>query len=208
MALPVLVMGEKYKSSWSLRPWLALKHFDVAFDEVLLPLFTPQYHEQIGRWSPTGQVPVLHHDGVVVWDSLAILEYANETFFGQRGWPSHAAARAHARAISAEMHSGFAALRRELSFDLHRRGPALTPGEDAARDIARVQRMWREARTRYGRGGEFLFGEFSIADAMYAPVALRFLTYGIALDPGCAAYVRTIDAMPAVRAWRAAAEAE
>lgn len=208
MALPVLVIGDKRKSSWSLRPWLALKHFDVAFDEVLLPLDTPQFHEQIGRWSPTAKVPVLHHEGVVVWDSIAILEYADETFFGRRGWPSNGAARAHARAISAEMHAGFAALRRELSFDLTRRGPALVPGEEAAADIARVQRLWREARTRFGRGGEFLFGEFSLADAMYAPVALRFLSYGIALDPAAAAYVRTIDAMPAVRAWRAAAEAE
>ena len=208
MTLPTLVIGDKNLSSWSLRPWLALRVFGIDFEELRLPLDTPEFRARIGEFSPTGKVPALLHDGVAVWESLAILEYINETFLGGRGWPHERAPRAHARAIAAEMHAGFAALRRELPLNLQRRGAPATPGPEAARDIARVQQLWREARARFGTDGPFLFGGFGLADAMYAPVALRFVAYGIALTAEAQAYVEAITALPAVIEWRAAAEAE
>ena len=208
MTLPTLVIGDKNLSSWSLRPWLALRVFGIDFEELRLPLDTPEFRTRIGEFSPTGKVPALLHDGVAVWESLAILEYINETFLGGRGWPHERAPRAHARAIAAEMHAGFAALRRELPLNLQRRGAPATPGPEAARDITRVQQLWRDARGRFGTGGPFLFGGFGLADAMYAPVALRFVAYGIALTAEAQAYVEAITALPAVIEWRAAAEAE
>ena len=208
MTLPTLVIGDKNLSSWSLRPWLALRAFGVDFEELRLPLDTPEFRARIGEFSPTGKVPALLHDGVAVWESLAILEYINETFLAGRGWPHERAPRAHARAIAAEMHAGFAALRRELPLNLQRRGAPATPGPEAERDIARVQQLWRDARGRFGTGGPFLFGGFGLADAMYAPVALRFVAYGIALTAEAQAYVEAITALPAVIEWRAAAEAE
>ena len=208
MTLPTLVIGDKNLSSWSLRPWLALRVFGIDFEELRLPLDTPEFRARIGEFSPTGKVPALLHDGVAVWESLAILEYINETFLGGRGWPHERAPRAHARAIAAEMHAGFAALRRELPLNLQRRGAPATPGPEAARDITRVQQLWRDARGRFGTGGPFLFGGFGLADAMYAPVALRFVAYGIALTEEAQAYVEAITALPAVIEWRAAAEAE
>ena len=208
MTLPTLVIGDKNLSSWSLRPWLALRVFGIDFEELRLPLDTPEFRARIGEFSPTGKVPALLHDGVAVWESLAILEYINETFLGGRGWPHERAPRAHARAIAAEMHAGFAALRRELPLNLQRRGAPATPGPEAARDITRVQQLWRDARGRFGTGGPFLFGGFGLADAMYAPVALRFVAYGIALTAEAQAYVEAITALPAVIEWRAAAEAE
>ena len=208
MTLPTLVIGDKNLSSWSLRPWLALRVFGIDFEELRLPLDTPEFRARIGEFSPTGKVPALLHDGVAVWESLAILEYINETFLAGRGWPHERAPRAHARAIAAEMHAGFAALRRELPLNLQRRGAPATPGPEAARDITRVQQLWRDARGRFGTGGPFLFGGFGLADAMYAPVALRFVAYGIALTAEAQAYVEAITALPAVIEWRAAAEAE
>ncbi|HSN00880.1 MAG TPA: glutathione S-transferase family protein [Rudaea sp.] len=201
---PILVIGSKNYSSWSLRPWLVLRVFGVAFDEILLPLDTPEFHERIHRYSPTGRVPVLH-DGVVrVWDSLAIAEYANERWLGGRGWPADTAARALARSISAEMHSGFAALRTELPMNWRKRVKNHPISKDAQADIARVKAIWREARERFGAGGPFLFGAFGIADAMYAPVVLRFVSYDVALDPVERAYADAILALPALREWLAA----
>lgn len=208
MTLPTLVIGDKNRSSWSLRPWLALRVFGVDFEELRLPLDTPEFRARIGEFSPTGKVPALLHDGVVVWESLAILEYVNETFLAGRGWPHERAPRAHARAIAAEMHAGFAALRRELPLNLQRRGPPATPGPEAARDIARVQQLWQETRARFATAGPFLFGDFGLADAMYAPVALRFVAYGTVLTGAAQGYVEAITALPAVIEWRAAAEAE
>ena len=208
MTTPTLVIGDKNLSSWSLRPWLALRAFGVDFEELRLPLDTPEFRARIGEFSPTGKVPALLHDGVAVWESLAILEYINETFLDGRGWPRERAPRAHARAIAAEMHAGFAALRRELPLNLKRRGAPAIPGPEAARDIARVQQLWRDARARFGASGPFLFGGFGLADAMYAPVALRFVVYGVALTAEAQAYVEAITALPAVIEWRAAAETE
>jgi len=206
--MPVLIIGNKNYSSWSLRPWLLLRHFGVEFEERQLKLDTPQFHAEIRQWSPNGLVPALHDDGLVVWDSLAICEYANERWLAGRGWPSDLQARARARAASAEMHSGFGGLRQQLVFNARRRPNAYHGDAMAAADIARVQELWRMLRAAHGAGGEFLCGEFGIVDAMYAPVALRFLSYGISMDAITARYVDALAALPALREWLADAYAE
>jgi len=203
-AKPVLVVGSKNYSSWSLRPWLLLRQFGVAFDEIVLPLDTPEFYARIGDYSPTGRVPVLHDGDVRIWDSLAIAEYANERWLDGRGWPADVAARALARSISAEMHSGFAALRGELPMNCRKRVKNHPTSKDAQADIARVKAIWREARERFGKGGAFLFGAFGMADAMYAPVVLRFIGYDVALDPVERAYADAILALPALQEWLAA----
>ena len=202
-----LVIGNKNYSSWSLRPWLLMRCFGVAFDEVRLPLETPEFETGVRRWSPSGRVPVLHRGDLVVWDSLAISEYINETFLDGRGWPRDAEARAVARAVSAEMHSGFQTLRNELPLNCRRRARNFVVSPDARRDIERIMRIWRECRARAGEGA-YLFGAFSIADAMYAPVVLRFETYAIEIGEVERHYADTILALPALKEWLAAAEAE
>lgn len=206
--LPLLVIGNKNYSSWSLRPWLLLRHRGIAFDERRLPLDTPAFAREIGDWSPGRTVPALHHAGRVVWDSLAICEYANETFLGGAGWPADAAARATARSVSAEMHSGFLALRTALPMNCRRRTRGTPLDAGARADVARVQAIWRDCRARFGAGGDLLFGGFSIADAMYAPVALRFVAYGVALDAQAQAYADALLALPALQEWLRDAEAE
>jgi glutathione S-transferase len=201
-----LVIGNKNYSSWSLRPWLVLRHFGVPFEEVRLPLDTAEFERGVAHWSPSGRVPVLHQGDLVVWDSLAIAEYVNETFLDGRAWPSDRPQRAVARAVSAEMHSGFQMLRNQLPLNCRKRAK-IAPSAEAQRDIDRIAELWRECRA-HASGGEFLFGAFSIADAMYAPVVLRFRTYGIALGDVERRYADAILALPAVREWLAAAEAE
>lgn len=203
-----LIIGNKTYSSWSLRPWLLLRHFNIPFNEVLLPLDTPEFHQRIGSYSPTARVPVLHVDDEVIWDSLAICEVANERWLSDRAWPSDLRARAAARSAAAEMHSGFSALRSQLPMDC-RRKPA-PPHWDAAaeRDIARVQELWHELRSRFGGAGPYLCGNFGIVDAMFAPVCIRFRGYGPQLDPQARAYMDSILAMPAMQEWFAAADAE
>lgn len=205
---PLLVIGNKNYSSWSLRPWLYLKQVGVEFRELRLPLDTPQFAERIGALSPTRKVPVLHHDGMVVWDSLAICEYANEAFADGGGWPQDRRDRAEARAAAAEMHGGFSALRQHLPMNCRRRYPGFQIADAAAADIARVQALWSALRARHAGAGPFLCGSFGIVDAMYAPVALRFVTYDVALDDTARAYVDALLALPALRAWIADAHAE
>ncbi|MEO5624325.1 MAG: glutathione S-transferase family protein [Dokdonella sp.] len=205
---PLLVIGNKNYSSWSLRPWLLLRHFGVAFDEMRLPLDTPQFASDIERWSPSRRVPALRHGELTIWDSLAICEYVDETFLDRTGWPSDAAARAIARSVSAEMHAGFAALRSGLPMNCRKRVADFVPGADAQRDIERVCALWRDCRARFGNARAWLFDEFSIADAMYAPVALRFVTYGIALDEVSRAYVDSVLGNSAISQWLRAAAAE
>lgn len=208
-----IVIGNKNYSSWSLRPWLALRQTGAAFEEVLIPLDQADSAETLRRRSPTGRVPVLRHGTLVVWESLAICEYLAERFPQARLWPADIAARAHARAVSNEMHAGFADLRRSMPMDIRHRWPLGSRFDRARKDIERVSALWRECRERFGKsaedeGGEFLFGRFSIADAMYAPVATRFVTYGVPLDPVCAAYVKALQAWPAMQEWTAAAARE
>ncbi len=208
MAAPLLIIGNKNYSSWSLRPWLLLRHFGVDFEERRLLLDTPAFHEEIGRWSPTARVPVLVDEGLTVWDSLAICEYANERWLDGRGWPQQREARAQARAAAAEMHSGFAALRTQLPMNSHRQPDAYRWDAHAQADIDRVQRLWADLRTHHGTDAGFLCGEFGIVDAMFAPVAIRFLGYGVALDEGAHGYVQTLQRLPAFRQWREQAAQE
>ena len=206
--MPLLVIGSKNYSSWSLRPWLLLRHFGIPFEELRLVLDTPAFAQDIGRWSPTRRVPALHDDGLVVWDSLAICEYANERGLAGRGWPQPVATRAVARSAAAEMHAGFAALRMHLPMNVRRTPDAYRWDDAAQRDIDRVQQLWRELRVTHGAQGAFLCGDFGIVDAMFAPVAFRFLGYGVRMDEVATAYVDALTALPAMREWRAAAEAE
>lgn len=204
-----LFIANKNYSSWSLRPWLLLRHYGVAFDEVRLLLDTPDFAEQVGRWSPSHRVPVLHDGDRVVWDSLAICEYASERWLDGRGWPADMGLRAMARSAAAEMHSGFAALRSQMPMNV-RRQPRL-PHWDARADadIARVQALWHDLQTRSGQRGPYLCGaQFGIVDAMYAPVCVRFRGYGVALDATASHYLEAIFAMPAMQEWEAAALAE
>jgi glutathione S-transferase len=208
MADLTLTIGNKNYSSWSLRPWLAAKTGGIAFDEVLIPLYQPGSREEILSHSAAGKVPVLHHGAVTVWESLAICEYLAETFPAAGLWPAYPAARAAARAVATEMHGGFLPLRRHLPMNIHRTPSARDiPGEVQA-DIDRVAAIWRDCRTRFGSGGECLFGGFTIADAMYAPVVSRFRSYGVRLGPVEEAYCSSIMVLPAMQEWVAAAVAE
>lgn len=204
-----LVIGNKNYSSWSLRPWLLMRHFGVPFREHGLLLDTPEFEQEIGRWSPGRTVPALHdEDGVIAWDSLAICEYVNDRHLDGRGWPRDPRVRAHARSAAGEMHSGFAALRKQLPMNLRRRPDDYRWSADADRNIARIQALWRELRTAHGAGGPFLCGGFGIVDAMFAPVVVRFDGYGVALDDDARAYCDAIRSLPAFVEWRDAALAE
>ena len=204
-----LVIGNKNYSSWSMRPWLALKACDIAFDEVSIPLYTGDADKQrILKFSRAGKVPVLVDGDVTIWDSLAIIEYIAERFPEARLWPQDAASRAHARSVSAEMHSGFAALRNECGMNLHRPIGAKALSADAHADIARIQESWAECRARYGKRGPYLFGAFSGADAMYAPVVHRFRTYAIELTSAARTYMDAMLALPAFQEWTRAGLAE
>jgi glutathione S-transferase len=208
MAL-TLVIGNKNYSSWSMRPWLALKAGGIAFDEVLIPLYTGEADKQrILGFTHSGKVPVLIDGEITVWDSLAIIEYAAERFPQARLWPEDPASRAHARSISAEMHSGFMALRSECGMNLHRPVGAIPLSADAHADIARIQQIWTECHQRYGKSGPFLFGGFSGADAMFAPVVHRFLTYAIEVKPELRGYIDAMTALPAFAEWTRAGLAE
>ena len=203
-----LVIGTKAYSSWSLRPWLAMAHTGIEFGEIVIALRRPDTTANILLHSAAGTVPILKTPQNTIWDSLAICEYVAETFPDRRLWPEDAAARAVARSVSAEMHAGFADLRACLPMNLLEREPGRgrTPACEA--DIARVLQLWRDVRARFGGDGPFLFGSFTIADAMYAPVCTRFDSYAVPLDPASQAYVDTILGLPAMQNWYAAARAE
>ena len=205
---PTLIIGNKNYSSWSLRPWLLLRHFGIDFDEIVLPLDTPEFYQRITGYSPNSRVPALHVGDEVIWDSLAICETANERWLSDRGWPSEPRMRAAARCAVAEMHSGFGALRSQMPLDCRRRPTAPHWDENAAKDIARIQQLWLDLYSRFGRDGGFLCGEFGIVDAMFAPVCVRFRGYGVKVGAQAEQYMQTIFALPAMREWQAAAEAE
>ncbi|GAB2510909.1 glutathione S-transferase family protein [Lysobacter humi (ex Lee et al. 2017)] len=208
MTRPLLVIGNKNYSSWSLRPWLLLREAGVDFEERRLALGTAEYHHAIAALSPTRRVPVLHDGDVVVWDSLAICEYANERWLDGTRWPADRARRAFARAAAAEMHSGFALLRSRLPMNCRRRPDAYTWGEAAQADIDRVIELWTALLAKAPADGPFLCGRFGIVDAMFAPVVMRFAGYGVAVDATVARYMEAIRALPAMREWEAAAAAE
>jgi glutathione S-transferase len=204
-----LVIGNKNYSSWSMRPWLALRASNIAFEEIFIPLYTGDADKQrILGVTRSGKVPALIDGDLTVWDSLAIIEYVAERFPAAGLWPQDRAARAHARSISAEMHSGFLALRNECGMNLHRPIRAVALSADAQANVARVQQIWTECRDRYGKSGPFLFGAFGAADAMYAPVVHRFRTYAIDVSPTVQSYMDTMMALPAFAEWTRAGLAE
>jgi glutathione S-transferase len=201
-----LYVGSKRYSSWSLRPYLALAQTGAQFECKTILLDQEDTRGKIAAVNPAGKVPVLHHDNLVVWDSLAICEYLSELHPDAKLWPSDRAARAKARSVSAEMHSSFAALRREMPMDIGGKLPGQGHTPEALADARRVMTIWREALS--ASGGPFLFGAFSIADAMFAPVATRFVTYGVDLDATCRAYVDAVHGLPAMKQWVADAAKE
>ncbi len=203
-----IVLGNKNYSSWSLRAWLALEATGAEFDEIVIPLWLDGAKERILDHSPSGKVPALRHGDVVVWESLAICEHLAEAFPSAGLWPAESAARAAARSASHEMHAGFMALRRAMPMNCRAAKPGKGMDDGVAADIDRVTAIWRDCRTRFGDGGALLFGKFTIADEMFAPVASRFRTYAVTLDPVSAAYVEAVHALPAMRTWLAAAETD
>jgi len=205
---PTLVIANKSYSSWSLRPWLAMVHFGVAFEEIVIPLDQDRTADQILEHSPAGKVPVLHHGGITVWESFAILDYLAEAYYDRPWWPADPHAKAHARAIAAEMHAGFGPLRQAMPMNLRKDYPPRTWPDDVQADIDRVQALWRDTKARFGSSGEFLFGDFTIADAMYAPVVTRLRTYAVDLDETAQSYSDAIYALPAMERWCAEAAQE
>jgi glutathione S-transferase len=208
-----LVIGNKNISSWSLRPWLAMRQTGIPFDEVKIKLRQPESQGHILRYSPAGRVPILLSDGQAIWDSLAILEYLAEAHPEAGLWPQAREARARARSVAAEMHSGFAALREHCPMELLVRSPMATLPDPVAAEVRRIVALWRDCRSGYGGSGPFLFGVFSAADAMYAPVASRLRTYLPDLAPygddGTAqAYVDALFALPAMAEWEEGARSE
>jgi glutathione S-transferase len=200
-----LIIGNKNYSSWSFRPWIAMKVAGIAFDEEVISLGGKDFKERVTKISGTGKVPALADGKAQVWESLAILEYLAEKFPDARLWPADPAARAHARAIAAEMHAGFVPLRRALPMNMWRPVIQRELAPDVQSNVRRIEAMWTDCRTRYGADGPFLFGRFGAADAMYAPVVSRFHTYDVEVNAVARAYMAAVMALPAWGEWRAAA---
>jgi glutathione S-transferase len=203
-----LVIGNKNYSSWSLRPWLAMKTAGIAFDETVISLEADDFKKRVTAVGGAGKVPVLIDGDVRVWESLAILEYLAEKFPSAGLWPQDARARAYARAVASEMHAGFVPLRRHLPMNVWRPVKPRPLDEAVAADVARIIAIWSACREQFGAGGPFLFGAFSAADAMYAPVVWRFHTYAVDVSPLARDYMRAVMALPAWNEWREAARRE
>jgi len=207
MSKPTLIIGNKNYSSWSLRPWLAMRVSGIEFDEQLIPLFEADWAERKASL-PSGTVPVLKHDGNVIWETLAILEYVAEVWPEAHLWPSDPAARARARVVSNEMHAGFTKVRGAMPMNIRASYPGRGMHEGVAEDIARIEFLWTECRNTFGGNGDFLFGDFSNADAMFAPIVSRFTTYGVALNDTAQTYMNAVQALPAMVEWSDAGRAE
>jgi len=207
MAL-LLLIGNKNYSSWSLRPWIAMKVAGIAFAEQVISLDAGDFQERVRKISATGKVPALADGETQVWESLAILEYLAEKFPKAALWPAEQGARAHARAIAAEMHAGFTPLRRHYPMNVKRPVKRRAPTDEVVPHIGRIDAMWKDCRSRFGQGGPFLFGAFGAADAMYAPVVSRFHTYGVEVSPVSRAYMEAVMGLPAWAEWYAAAVQE
>lgn len=203
-----LIIGNKNYSSWSMRPWIALRQSGIPFTEQKVGLFTEEFSQRVGAVSPAGLVPVLLDGDFAVWDTLAICEYAAERHPEAGLWPKDAKARARARSLAAQMHSGFGALRQAMPMNIEASLPGIDFPEAALADVARVQAIWQETRAQFGQGGPFLFGAFSIADAFFAPVVSRFTTYGIAAPGPVREYMDAVLALPAMQEWTRDALAE
>ena len=203
-----LVIGNRNYSSWSLRPWIAMKVAGIPFRETVVPLYREDSEAVLMRHSRAGKVPVLKDGELVVWESLAILEYLAERFPAARLWPEDVRARAVARSVSNEMHAGFSDLRNHMTMNVRKSLPGRGRADGVTEDIDRIREIWRDCRLRFGAGGPYLFGGFTAADAMFAPVVSRFTTYAVDLDPVCATYRDAIQSLPAMREWTDAAKAE
>ena len=203
-----LVIGNKNYSSWSMRAWVLLAQLGIPFEERKLRFDSDELDAGIGRWSPSGLVPVLWRGDLAVWDTLAIAESVAEWFPGKGVWPEDPAARAFARSASAEMHAGFRNLRSAMPMNIRSSHPGKGMTPQVRMDIDRIELLWREARSRFGTGGDFLFGRFCAADAMFAPVVMRFATYGVACPPVAQRYCEAVTAASAVRDWCEGARAE
>lgn len=203
-----LAIGNKNYSSWSLRPWLLMRQAGIAFEEVRIPLYTPESRARIAQYSPSGKVPCLVDGDLQVWDSLAICEYLAERHPALNLWPADRTQRALARSISAEMHAGFQNLRSKMSMNCRGSFPGRGRSVEVAAEIDRIQRIWTGCRDRHPAGGPFLFGDFCIADAMYAPVVLRFRTYAVQLSGVSREYAEAVLALPALQEWLSAAASE
>lgn len=196
-----LIIGNKNYSSWSLRPWVFMKHYQVKFEEIRVALFTEDTDEKLSQYNSDYKVPVLKDGGFVVWDSLSILEYVSEQYLESRGWPIVAEARAMARSMSCEMHSSFVNLRNELPMNCRKKFHDIKLSVEAEREVARIKSLWRKCRTEFSAEGEWLFGEYSIADAMFAPIVLRFDGYSIPLEGVEADYVQSVLNQPCIVEW-------
>ncbi len=205
-----LVVGNKAYSSWSLRPWILLKHFGIPFEETVIAMYRPTTRAEMLEHGPTGKVPVLHADDITVFESLAIVEFVAEAFPEKPIWPADRKARALARSLSAEMHAGFVKLRQVCSTNFRRepKPPIVGIAPEVRADIDRIEAAWASARHDFGQAGPFLFGEFSAADAMFAPVVNRFHAYAIEVGPETRFYMDAVMALPAWQAWIADGKAE
>ena len=206
MGKPHLIMGNKNYSSWSFRPWLAMTEGGIDFDETVSPFDEPNHNKHFMAFSPVGRVPVLKHDGLVLWESLAIMEYLADAFPDARLWPDAIGERARARVIAHEMHAGFNALRGTCHMNMRRPVSALSVNDAVKKDVRRIVELWRDALD--ASGGPFLFGAFSNADAMYAPVVNRFHVYELTGDTGARSYMNTMMSLESWRVWETAARDE
>ncbi len=205
MAKLQLAIADKNYSSWSLRPYMALAMAGIPFEEKLIYFGEPRFGKEIRKISPAGKVPTLVHGKLTIWESLAILEYLAETFPAKNLWPKSKAARAMARSISSEMHSGFSALRNACPMNLRRPPKPIAMTDAVLADVARIEAIWRDCRKTYGKGGKFLFGKFCNADAMFAPVVTRLHTFAIPVARQTRTYMDAVMATPAFQTWKAAA---
>ncbi len=203
-----LIIANKAYSSWSLRPWILLRRFKIPFEEVVIPLDTPETRASILKYAPSGRCPSLQEGAIAVWELLAIMEYVAETRPEKAIWPKGKAARAHARSLASEMHAGFVALREACPCNFRRPPSAIPLSEPVRADVARIEAAWRHAREAFGRSGPFLFGRFSAADAMFAPVVNRFHVYDVPVAKPARAYMEAMMDLPEWKAWIAGAAAE
>ena len=201
MSKLTLIIGNKNYSSWSLRPWIFLRHHQIGFEEKRVPLFFEETAGALAEYDSDFKVPVLKDGELVVWDSLAILEYVSETYLENKGWPMDLNARSVARSISAEMHSSFPNVRNELPMNCRKKFKNIILSQEVEREIDRIKHVWKKCRTEYGGNGEWLFGDYSIADAMFAPVAIRFNGYNISLSGIEEKYVASVLRHPAIIEW-------
>jgi glutathione S-transferase len=203
-----LILANKAYSSWSLRPWILLAQLKIPFEEVVIPMNQPETRANMLKYAPTGKCPSLQDGKIAVWESLATIEYIAEAYPEKPVWPRGKAARAHARSLASEMHAGFTALRQACPTNFRRPVRAIPLHDEVKADVARIEAAWAQARATFGRGGPFLFGRFSAADAMFAPVVNRFHVYDVPVSSPTRDYMETIMALPVWKAWVADAHAE